>query len=160
MNPPVYLESSYISHLVGRISNDVKVAANQQLAREWWNFRRNEFRLFISDFVLDEIKEGDQTMAAERLALVKNVPLLATNEAVKDLGEKLTRGVPMPSNAPLDAFHIAVAAVNRMEYLLTLNLKHIANPVMARKVESICRAAGYTCPVLCTPQALSQGRIT
>ena len=50
--------------------------------------------------------------------------------------------------------HIAVAAVHGLDYLATWNCKHIANPAMRGTIESVCRAAGYAAPVICTPPEL------
>ena len=57
----------------------------------------------------------------------------------------------------MDAAHIAVACVGKMDYLLTWNCKHIANAEMILKIESICRKEGYRCPVICTPAELMGG---
>lgn len=47
--------------------------------------------------------------------------------------------------------HIAAAAVHGLDYLVTWNCKHIANPAMRGTMEAVCRAAGYDAPVICTP---------
>jgi len=62
--------------------------------------------------------------------------------------------VPLPSKAVIDALHIAVAAVNGVEYLLTWNCRHIAYPALRPRIESICRNMGFEPPVICTPQEL------
>lgn len=56
----------------------------------------------------------------------------------------------------IDGFHIAVAAVHGMEYLLTWNCTHIANAVMRPRIEAVCRYHGYEPPVICTPQELME----
>ena len=56
-----------------------------------------------------------------------------------------------------DALHIAVAAVNGMDYLLTWNCKHIANVALRLRIEAVCRAAGYEPPLICTPEELPMG---
>ena len=48
----------------------------------------------------------------------------------------------------------ALAAVHGVEYLLTLNCKHIANPSLRMRIESICRKIGCEPPAICTPQEL------
>ena len=50
--------------------------------------------------------------------------------------------------------HIAAAAVHGLDYLVTWNCKHIANPAMRGTIEVVCRAAGYGAPVICTPPEL------
>ena len=63
-------------------------------------------------------------------------------------------GIPLPPKAQADALHIAVSAVNGMNYLLTWNCTHIANATLRSEIESVCRSAGYEPPVICTPQEM------
>ena len=63
-------------------------------------------------------------------------------------------GIPLPEKAEVDAVHIAVAAVNGLDYLVTWNCKHIANPALRATIEAVCRSAGYVAPVTCTPPEL------
>ena len=51
----------------------------------------------------------------------------------------------------MDAYHVAIAAVNGIEYLLTWNCAHIANAHTRPKIEFACRALGYEPPIICTP---------
>jgi hypothetical protein len=62
----------------------------------------------------------------------------------------------MPDKAVLDAFHIGIAVVNGMDYLLTWNCTHIANASMRHKIESICCLTRYEPPVICTPEELME----
>ena len=71
-----------------------------------------------------------------------------------DLAEALVKEGPMPPTAVEDALHIAVATAHGMDYLLTLNFRHIANATMRHKIERVCRSHGYEPPVICTPQEL------
>jgi len=47
-----------------------------------------------------------------------------------------------------------IASVWNIDYLLTWNCKHIANPAMRRMIERVLRDAGTTPPIICTPQEL------
>jgi hypothetical protein len=60
----------------------------------------------------------------------------------------------MPTQEVRDAAHIAVAAVNNMDYLLTWNCKHLANAQIIRRISVICNRQGYNMPVICTPEEL------
>ena len=82
---------------------------------------------------------------------------MVVTEDVKILAEELIIKGAIPEKAELDAYHIAVATVNGIDYLLTWNCSHIANAVMRPKVEAICRFCGYEPPVICTPQELMEG---
>jgi hypothetical protein len=49
-----------------------------------------------------------------------------------------------------------VARRHRVEFVMTWNVAHIANAVLRRRVEAVCRAAGYDAPILCTPDELME----
>ena len=61
-----------------------------------------------------------------------------------------------PRKAAADAADVSVAAVNRVDYLLTGNLRHISNTVVRVRIERACRRAGYEPPVICTPNELME----
>ncbi len=152
--PTVYLETTIIGYLAMRVSSVLRVAANQQTTRDWWDNQRHRFELFVSRFVLDECSEGDPVAVQERLAYLEKIPLLRISDDVNALARSLLARVPLPEKAAIDALHISVAAVNGVEYLLTWNCKHIANPSLRSQIERVCREMRFEPPVICTPQEL------
>jgi hypothetical protein len=154
MNPSAYVETSVISYLNARPSRDVVVAAYQEVTREWWRSAPDRFVLFASALVISEAGTGDADAANARLDLLGTIPLLdATGEAVALTGMLLDLGA-VPRKAADDAAHIAIAATNGVDYLVTWNFRHIANATMRSKIEDVCRRSGYEPPVICTPNEL------
>ena len=78
----------------------------------------------------------------------------AVTSGAESLAAALLDDGPLPPKAATDALHISIAATNGIEYLLTWNCRHIANPALRPRIESICRGMGYEPPVICTPQEL------
>jgi PIN domain len=153
--PSVYLETSVISYLVGWVSRDsTLVASNQELTREWWSKRRGNFELFASTVVVDEVSKGVPERASERLAFLREVETLEVTAAARLLTARLVREAGVPAKAEIDALHIAIAAVNGMDYLASWNCAHIVNAITLPRVYEICRDAGYEPPFVCTPQEL------
>lgn len=156
MKARVYLETSVVSYLVGRLSRDVVVLGNQELTREWWTNRRDHYDLFISEVVVAEIALGDAALAQQRLAVAEGAKMLAVTTEAEQLAPLLLRAAGLAPNAETDALHMAVAAVHGMDYLLSWNCTHIANAAIRRSIEKQCRALGYEPPVICTPQELTE----
>ena len=130
MNPTVYVETSVVSYLTARPSRDVVVAAYQEVTRDWCRSAPARFALYASALVMAEARTGDPEAARARLEILRTLPLLdATGPAVELTGELLDRGA-VPRNAAEDAAHIAVAAANGVDYLVTWNFRHIANATM------------------------------
>ena len=127
------METSVVSYLTARPSNDIRAAACQSITADWWDNRRTGFDLYISEFVVVEASQGNEEAAARRLAAIEGIPELQVSEKVRDLAERLIKEGSLPPKAEVDAFHIAVATVNGINYLLTWNCTHIANAVMRPK---------------------------
>lgn len=157
MKPTVYIETSIISYLTARTSNDIRAAAWQNITADWWDNRRAAFELYISEFVVAEASRGNVEAAARRMSAVSDIPELEATKEVKLLAEALLDHESLPRKAELDAYHVAVSAVNGINYLLTWNCTHIANAVIRPKIEAVCRLQGYEPPIICTPSELLEG---
>jgi predicted nucleic acid-binding protein len=155
MKSKVYLETTIVSYLVATPTHDIIQSAHQQVTREWWT-RRDRFDLFVSRPVLAEARRGDAAAAARRLETVKDIPVLSVSRDVATLANILLRTGTLPPKARLDAIHAAIAAVHGMDYLLTWNLRHLANAAIRGKIEETCRKAGIMPPIICTPEELME----
>ncbi|HEX8681006.1 MAG TPA: type II toxin-antitoxin system VapC family toxin [Ardenticatenaceae bacterium] len=154
MRQRVYIETTIVSYLTARHSQDLIVAAHQQITREWWQTQRDKFDLFVSQLVIREVSVGDEEVAHRRVEALEGVPLLELNQEALLLAEDLIARGPLPRKAAEDALHIAIATVHGMDYLLTWNCKHIANAKMRSQIESICRSRGYEPSIICTAEEL------
>jgi predicted nucleic acid-binding protein len=147
----VYIDTSIVSYLAGRPSRDLLIAACQQATRDWWQEQRNRYELFTSQLVVAEAAGGEPEAAKKRLAYLEGVPELVVTAEVRDLARALVDQGALPSKAEADALHIAVATVHHIDLLLTWNCRHIDNPSTKPIVRSVCAAAGYQSPEICTP---------
>jgi predicted nucleic acid-binding protein len=154
MKPRLYLETTIPSYLVARRSRDLRLAADQEATEEWWEQRRHEYELFVSQAVLDEAAAGDPAVAARRLSAIAGLPRLRATPEVDLLAARLLSEQIIPAIAAPDAVHLALAAAHRMDFLLTWNCKHLHNPRLERRIEAACCACGFVCPVICTPAEL------
>jgi hypothetical protein len=108
----------------------------------------------VSEAVLRECGAGDPDAAKKRLAVLNDVPLLLITEQALNIVESLVRQGILPPKAVEDALHIAVATVNGMDYLLTWNCRHIANPEIQRGIVAYLEQVGLFLPFICTPEEL------
>lgn len=154
MLPRVYIETTIPSYLTARPSRQVRRQAHQDSTRAWWA-RRAAFELYVSRLVVQECARGDPTAAADRLAVLAGIPDLAVTPQAVALADDLADRMSLPDGARPDAGHIATAAFHDIEYLLTWNCRHIANPNLWPGIVSVCRAAGFRPPLIRTPDELS-----
>lgn len=157
MNKPrIYIETSVVSYLTSRPSRDLIIAAHQTLTKNWWTDRADKFELKISELVLKEASGGDAEAARLRLTAIENLDVLTVSEEAIVLAERLVEFGPIHEDYSADALHIAICAVNGMDYLLTWNCKHLANAALRKRIENIIQEAGYAAPLICMPEELME----
>jgi hypothetical protein len=90
-------------------------------------------------------------------SMLKNVPfspMLDIDDEARSLAERIILLKGVPAEYPEDALHIAVAAVNGMEIIITWNFAHLNNPFTRKTVREIVEGEGYQCPEICSPEEL------
>ena len=152
----VYLESSVISYYANSLSSDLKVAAEQKITQDWWAAVMPRFDVFISDFVLQEVELGRKSEAAARVKVVRGLTVLPEKADIYDLASEYVKRLSLPKDGEIDAFHLAMAAVHKIDFLLSWNCKHIANAFKYRKIREINQKLGFYVPVICTPRELME----
>jgi predicted nucleic acid-binding protein len=154
MKKRAYIETTVVSYFTARPSRDIIVAGHQETTRDLWPDLTAKYETYISALVYQEAGKGDPDQAKMRLAAVESFPLLEIDEETRVLADRIITGKGIPAEYPEDALHIAVAAVNGMDVLVTWNFAHLNNPFTRRAVRRIVEREGYLCPEICSPQEL------
>ncbi|MBU7027742.1 MAG: PIN domain-containing protein [Theionarchaea archaeon] len=116
----VYLDTSVISALF-----DKRNPERKSLTEVFFTFIE-EFDPYISEITGSEI---ERTPNAELRTNMKNTivqfPVLFLTEDSEWLANEYIRYGAVPERYTEDAYHIAVAVINEMDFLLSWNFKHI-----------------------------------
>jgi hypothetical protein len=152
----VYIETTFVSYLAARPNRDLIIAGHQQITHDWWDHRRADFELCVSQLVLQEASAGDPQAAQERLDILADMTVLEITQDAVTLADELLQAGALPTKAGNDALHIAIAAIHSVPYLLTWNCRHLANAGMRAQIETVCKQKGYKTPIICTPEELME----
>ena len=152
----IYIETTVISYYTADRSSDIIIAANQLAAIHMWKILPKH-EVFISTIVIEEAAKGDKLQAKRRLTAMENFNVLGVDSKAIELTEQLTVERAVPEKFSDDALHIAIAAVNEIEFLITFNLKHINNLNMRKKIRLVVEKSGYIAPEICSPTELESG---
>jgi hypothetical protein len=152
--PTAYIETTIPSYYVARNARSILQASRQLATREWWDGGCSGFDLVTSTETLNEAAEGDPDMAKERLDLLQRMRVLPVSKEAADLARQLVASGLVPAIASPDAVHIALASVYRIDFLVTWNFKHIANPHIRERMRTRINDSGYRMPVMCSPEEL------
>ena len=88
----------------------------------WWKNYRNNFDLFVSEFVIAEASLGHPEAAKRRMDAIAGWPEISVTEEANLLASALITEGPIPEKAEVDAYHIAVATI--LNHQLFVHLKN------------------------------------
>lgn len=152
----VYIETSIISYYTSKTSRDVVIAGHQVSTIYFWNkLITNELIPVISALVIKEASQGDIEIAKKRRNVIQGFLVLDISKEAEELSNLLIKNRGIPSESPEDALHIAIASIEKIDFIATWNFKHMNNPFTKNKIKEIIENAGYICPVLASPEELS-----
>lgn len=144
----IYIDNSVIGGFYDEIFQEDTRAFFQRV-------ENREFQIYFSD-----INEAELSLAPPHVREVKTripedcLTLIGQNEESKELGEKyIELGILTPKSLN-DAYHIAIASVNRLDLLVSWNFKHIVNYDRIRLFNSANLKFGYPKIDIRTPKEL------
>jgi predicted nucleic acid-binding protein len=126
----VYLDTSVISALF-----DKKNPERRSLTESFFSGLK-DFEPHISELTVAEIeKTTDYDLRNKMIEVVSLFSIVSVSNEVERLTEKYINSGAVSREYREDAYHIAIATINEMDYLLSWNFKHIVR----RKTRDIVR---------------------
>jgi hypothetical protein len=150
----LYVESTIPSYATAWTSKEPITAGHQAATRLFWEKERHKYDLFISDYVLEEIRDGDAGAAQKRLELVAGIPVYPKAVEIDALAAIYRKLLHIPDRAKTDCNHLAVCILEGIDYLLTWNCVHLGFPSYL-KVREYNEKHGLWVPLLVTPETMN-----
>ncbi len=152
----VYLETSFFSACVSTRTT-ARSLGWHETSNEWWRTQASRHELYVSEEVVVELSDPDFVQGPAALDMLHGLRLLDLGPEVRGLAEILVREKVMPRPAVSgDAIHIAAATVHGMDYVLTWNVQHMANPNKRAHFATLCLRLGLVPPQIVTPDLLME----
>lgn len=154
MASSVYIETSIFSaHASAR--TDARSEAWREATREWWRAQREHYDCFVSEEVINELGAGDYTGREDAISMLADIRLLEINDEIRAISEVYVRETVMPAPPDKgDSLHMAIASYHGVDFLLTWNVRHLANPNKQDHLVVINRRLALLTPAIVTPDML------
>ncbi len=136
---------------------NARSVAWRESSLEWWHTQAGRHELFISAEVVAELSDPEFPRSEAALSMLAGLNLLPLSPEVTGLAAILVREKLMPAPAVSgDAIHVAVATAHQVDYLITWNVKHLANPNKREHMAAVCLRLGLVPPQIVTPEMLQE----
>jgi hypothetical protein len=106
----------------------------------------DEYNVFISELVIDEIKGATAQLQNEMLEKIKNFTILRITDDVQYLAGEYIKNEIFPEKYLADALHTAIASTNQIGVLLSWNFTHLVK-VKTRRMVSLINAMHNYYPI-------------
>lgn len=156
--PTVYLDTTIFSMLHFR-GNDIQCIYRQLKTKEWWDFESPHFRLLTSKITELELTNGVYRYQEAACAEVKRIEYLPATTTVQHCADTYSSQGIVPLAKENDASQLAFATIYEVDYLLSWNYAHMANPEVQRKMEMLNRKHQWHSALLVTPESIPQIRL-
>jgi len=153
MPETVYIETSVPSAHVSR-RGDPSSLHRKAETQKWWSSQLPLYNCYVSENVFIELREGDWPGQQEALELIAALKILPASQEVRAVAGRYITEKLVPDDMVGDASHLAYACVYEVDFLLTWNIRHLANPNKQQHLVVINRRLGLMTPQIVTPEML------
>ncbi|HUT10859.1 MAG TPA: type II toxin-antitoxin system VapC family toxin [Thermoguttaceae bacterium] len=153
MAKTVYIEST-VPNAYASERQDAASVYRRDITRRWWMLQAALYELCTSEATLAELKAGSYAGQQQAVQLVASLPLIEITDEVYAIADAYVRHQLMPKPAVGDALHLALASLNELDYLLTWNVRHLANPNKLEHLTVVNRRLGLLSPTIISPEQL------
>ncbi|MDR0448288.1 MAG: hypothetical protein LBH07_06430 [Treponema sp.] len=148
--PTIYLETTIFNFPFVDDAPQYQAEARQLFAE----IKTEKFRPFTSEYVLDELEETkDAEKLKEMKALIADnaVEVLPGNDETMRLADLYVAEGVVPEKYSTDAVHIAAATVAGLDFIISLNFRHIVKHKTIIQTEIINAREGFKRVFIHTP---------
>jgi predicted nucleic acid-binding protein len=126
---------------------------NRETLKLFEMINNGETKAYTSTAVLEEIDRSSEPKRSQMLNLIKeySVSILDVSSAADELANIYVDMGVVPIRFRTDGIHIATAAINNLDFIVSLNFHHINKVKTKMATDIINRMKGYSSPAICIP---------
>ena len=139
--PTIYLETTIFNFPFAADAPQYQADTLQLFAE----IKAGKFKPFTSGYVIDELEAAEDSLREQRLQLIKEygVEVIPTSDEAKNLAKAYIEAGIIPPSFGTDAFHLAATTVAGLDFIISLNFRHIVKRKTIVETEFINLREGY-----------------
>jgi len=120
--PRIYLETTVFNYYFEKERD-----AHADTVKLFEEIKAGKYQAFTSVYAVEELLEAPEKKAKQMVGLISafDITVLEASEEADALAAIYQKQGILPHGSTIDARHIAIATVNDMDMILSLNFKHI-----------------------------------
>lgn len=118
-------ETIYIDTSIPSAYYDLREPEKMAITRQFWK-EAKKYKLYLSNITIVELEADEEAKRIKYRELIKDVLQLEFTSEVEKIAQEYIKAKIIPVKFRVDALHIAVAVVHKIDYFVTWNCRHIA----------------------------------
>ena len=151
--PKIYLESTIYNHFF-----DTDRDAHIATVKLFGEIKAGKYEAYTSLYVTNELENAEEPKRSKMLDLNTeyNIKVLGVEDEAERLAEIYVNEGVIPARFTYDALHISCATVNDLDYVFSLNFKHI-NKLKTKTMTSVINVReGYRQVIIASPMEVGE----
>jgi len=138
--PKIYLETTMFNYYF-----DTDRDAHADTVKLFDEVKAGKYKAFTSPYVTGELEKAPEEKYMKMLGLIEEygITILEASDEADKLGALYQERGVLPKRSVVDAQHIAVATINDMEMIVSLNFEHIVRKKTLELTGFINTELGY-----------------
>jgi hypothetical protein len=132
---------------------DVDREAHADTVQLFKEIQVGKYEAYTSLYVIDELGDAPEPKRTNMLALISkyNITVIPASDEAQDLADVYVAEGVIPTKYRYDGLHIAIATINDLEYVFSLNYQHINKVKTKRMTGLINEREGYRSVTIASP---------
>jgi predicted nucleic acid-binding protein len=146
--PLIYLETTIFNHYF-----DKDREAHADTVQLFKEIAAGKYEAYTSLYVIDELGAAPEPKRTNMLSLISeyNITVIPASDEAQDLADIYVSEGVIPAKYRYDGLHIAIASINNLEYVFSLNYQHINKVKTKRMTGLINEKEGYRPVTIASP---------
>jgi hypothetical protein len=137
----IYLETTLFNFYIDKSRGE----AHESTVRLFKEISEGKYEAFTSTYVTNELEKAEKKKKDEMLNLIPSykITVLSASEGAERIARIYVDQGVIPKRYETDGLHIATAAVNELDMIISMNFEHIVKRKTIIMTEAINKVNGY-----------------
>jgi hypothetical protein len=147
--PKIYLETTIFNFYVDKELGD----SHTDTVKLFREIAAEKYEAFTSDYTVDELSKAQEDKRSKMMALLVeyNIPVLNMNDDAEKLADIYVAENIIPEKYRADGLHIAIATINDLDMIISMNFQHIVKRKTIKMTGHINMMNGYRAVEIYSP---------
>ena len=153
----VYIETTLFNFYVDEDKGD----AHAETVRLFKEIAANKYEAYTSDYVVDELERAPEAKRDKMISLLTEygIKVLEPDTAASKLADIYVAEGVIPLKYRTDGLHIAIATVNGLDMIISMNFQHIVKRKTVKMTGAINILNGYQAIEIYSPMEVVDSEI-